>query len=80
MFLSSRDGVNWDRTFLEARVRPGPDNRNWTQRSYMPAWGIVQLDPAKFSMYITEHYEWPDHRLRRITVRRHGFALRTRTL
>ena len=74
VFLSSRDGVNWDRTFLEAWVRPGPDNRNWTQRSNMPAWGIVQLDPAEFSMYITEHYEWPDHRLRRITVRRHGFA------
>ena len=74
VFLSSRDGVNWDRTFLEAWVRPGPDNRNWTQRSNMPAWGIVQLDPTEFSMYITEHYEWPDHRLRRITVRRHGFA------
>ena len=74
MFMSSRDGVNWDRTFLEAWVRPGPDPRNWTQRSNMPAWGIVQLDPAEFSMYITEHYEWPDHRLRRITVRRHGFA------
>jgi hypothetical protein len=40
----------------------------------MPAWGIVQLDPAEFSMYITEHYEWPDHRLRRLTIRRHGFA------
>lgn len=74
VFLSSRDGENWDRTFLEAWVRPGPDNRNWTQRSNMPAWGIVQLDPAEFSMYITEHYEWPDHRLRRLTVRRHGFA------
>jgi hypothetical protein len=74
VFLSSRDGVNWKRTFLEAWVRPGPDNRNWTQRSNMPAWGIVQLDPAEFSMYITEHYEWPDHRLRRITMRRHGFA------
>ena len=74
VFMSSRDGVNWDRTFLEAWVRPGLDNRNWTQRSNMPAWGIVQLDPAEFSMYITEHYEWPDHRLRRITVRRHGFA------
>ena len=74
VFLSSRDGENWDRTFLEALVRPGPDNRNWTQRSNMPAWGIVQLDPTEFSMYITEHYEWPDHRLRRITVRRHGFA------
>jgi hypothetical protein len=74
VFLSSRDGENWDRTFLEAWVRPGRDDRNWTQRSNMPAWGIVQLDPAEFSMYITEHYEWPDHRLRRITVRRHGFA------
>ncbi|MEI6392966.1 MAG: hypothetical protein WCT12_17910 [Verrucomicrobiota bacterium] len=74
VFLSSRDGVDWDRSFLEAWVRPGLDSRNWTQRSNMPAWGIVQLDPAEFSMYITEHYEWPDHRLRRITVRRHGFA------
>lgn len=74
LFLSSRDGVNWDRTFLEAWVRPGLDKRNWTQRSNMPAWGIVQLDPTEFSIYITEHYEWPDHRLRRITVRRHGFA------
>ena len=74
VFMSSRDGVNWDRTFLEAWVRPGRDDRNWTQRSNMPAWGIVQLDLAEFSMYITEHYEWPDHRLRRLTVRRHGFA------
>jgi hypothetical protein len=72
--MSSRDGVNWHRPFLEAWVRPGHDDRNWTQRSNMPAWGIVQLDPAEFSLYITEHYDWPDHRLRRITVRRHGFA------
>ena len=40
----------------------------------MPAWGIIQLNPAEFSMYISEHYEWPDNRLRRLTVRRHGFA------
>jgi hypothetical protein len=40
----------------------------------MPAWGIVQLSPEEFSLYITEHYGWPDHRLRRVTVRRHGFA------
>jgi hypothetical protein len=74
VFMSSRDGVDWDRPFLEAWVRPGPDNRNWTQRSNMPAWGILQLSPNEFSMYITEHYEWPDHRLRRLTIRRHGFA------
>lgn len=74
VFMSSRDGVNWDRPFPEAWVRPGLDKRNWTQRSNMPAWGIVQLSPDEFSMYITEHYGWPDHRLRRVTVRRHGFA------
>jgi hypothetical protein len=74
VFMSSRDGVNWDRPFLEAWVRPGRDDRNWTQRSNMPATGIVLLDPDEFSLYISEHYEWPDNRLRRITVRKHGFA------
>ena len=74
VFMSSRDGVRWDRRFAEAWVRPGPDPRNWTQRSNMPAWGIVQLDPGEFTMYISEHYSWNDNRLRRMTVRRHGFA------
>jgi hypothetical protein len=74
VFMSSRDGVNWDRTFLEAWVRPGHDDRNWTQRSNMPAWGIVQTSPDEFTMYISEHYEWPDNRLRRLVIRRHGFA------
>jgi sugar/nucleoside kinase (ribokinase family) len=40
----------------------------------MPAWGIVQTTPDEFTMYISEHYDWPDNRLRRLTVRRHGFA------
>jgi hypothetical protein len=74
MFMSSRDGHHWDRSFLEAWVRPGLDERNWTHRNNMPAHGIVQTGPDEFSMYISEHYAWPDNRLRRITVRRHGFA------
>jgi hypothetical protein len=74
IFMSSRDGINWDRSFLEAWVRPGLDPHNWTQRSNMPAWGILETDPGEFSTYISEHYGWPDNRLRRLTVRRHGFA------
>jgi hypothetical protein len=74
MFMSSRDGQNWDRRFLEAWLRPGRDQHNWTHRSNMPAWGIVQTSPDEFSMYVSEHYGWPDNRLRRVTVRRHGFA------
>jgi hypothetical protein len=74
MFMSSRDAVTWNRAFLQAWARPGPDPHNWTQRSNMPAWGIVESDPTEFSLYISEHYGWPDNRLRRLTVRRHGFA------
>jgi hypothetical protein len=74
VFMSSRDGQNWDRTHLVAWLRPGMDQHNWTHRSNMPAWGIVQTGPGEFSMYVSEHYGWPDNRLRRITVRRHGFS------
>lgn len=73
-FMSSRDGLNWERAFLEAWVRPGQDEKNWTQRSNMPAAGIVQMSPNEYMMYISEHYEWPDNRLRRLTLRKHGFA------
>ena len=76
VFMSSRDGINWDRSFLQAWVRPGLDQQNWTERSNMPAWGILELpgDPTTFSMYISEHYRWPTNRLRRLTIRKHGFA------
>ncbi|MBI5693280.1 MAG: hypothetical protein HZC55_24645 [Verrucomicrobia bacterium] len=74
VFMSSRDGVNWDRTFLEAWVRPGPDVKNWTDRNNMPAWGIVESAPGEWSMYISEHYRWPDCRIRRLVLPRHRFA------
>jgi len=74
VFMSSRDGVHWDRRFMTAWVRPGMDPRNWTDRNNMPAWGILETSPAEFTMYISEHYRWDDARLRRLTLRRHGFA------
>lgn len=76
VFMSSRDGVHWDRPFLQAWVRPGPDERNWTDRNNMPAWGVIETpgEASTFSMYISEHYRWPTNRLRRMTVRKHGFA------
>ncbi len=74
VFLSSRDGVNWDRVFLEAWVRPGLDPRNWTHRNNMTACGIVQTSSSEFSMYISEHYAWPDNQLRRLSIRKNGFA------
>ena len=72
--LFRSDGIAWDRTFGEAWVRPGPDERNWTERSNMPAWGIVESAPGEWSMYISEHYRWPDNRLRRLVLPRHRLA------
>jgi hypothetical protein len=74
VFMSSRDGLNWDRPFREAWVRPGRDQKNWTERNSMPAWGIVQSTPDEWSMYISEHYRWPDNRLRRLVLPRHRLA------
>ena len=74
VFLNSRDGMNQDRTFQEGWVRPGPEERNWMNLNNMSSLGIVQTSSNEFSMYISEHFSWPDNRLRRPTVRRHGFG------
>lgn len=73
VFMSSRDGVHWDRPFLEAWVRPGPDLKNWTDRNNMTANGIITGE-TEWSLYISEHYRHADHRIRRLTVRKEGFA------
>lgn len=74
VLMSSRDGVHWERPFLEAWVRPGPDLQNWTDRNNMTANGIVVTGEGEWSLYISEHYRHPDHRIRRLTVRKQGFA------
>lgn len=74
VFMTSRDGVNWDRTFLEAWLRPGPDPLNWTDRNNMVASGIVETGPGEWSLYASEHYRYPDHRMRRLSLRKQGFA------
>jgi hypothetical protein len=74
VFMSSHDGVNWDRPFLEAWVRPGPDLKNWTDRNNMTANGIIESSDTEWSLYISEHYRHADHRIRRLSVRKQGFA------
>ena len=74
VFMSSRDGVHWDRTFMEAWLRAGPEQRNWTHRNQTPAVGIVETAADEWSLYAASHYGWDSNRLQRITVRPHGFA------
>lgn len=74
VFMSSRDGVHWDRRFRQAWMRPGRDPRNWTHRNQTTAVGIVDTGGDEWSMYVCEHYGWNDNRLRRVNVRPWGFA------
>lgn len=74
VMMSSRNGINWQRPFPEAWLRPGLDERNWTHRNTTPALGILPLRATEWSMYVSEHYGWPDNRLRRLSLRPWGFS------
>jgi hypothetical protein len=74
VMMTSRDGLHWDRSFMEAWCRAGLDPHNWSDRTGILSTGCVLLNPDEFSFYIQEHYRLDDSRLRRVTVRKHGFG------
>ncbi len=74
VFLSSRDGVNFDRTFMEALIRPGRSKQNWGDRSTMVAWGILQTASDEMSIYYSQGYRYPTHHLERGVFRLDGIA------
>ena len=74
VFMSSRDGVHWDRRFMEAFLRPGPDPHNWTDRNMYIGVGVVPTSPTELSLYYVEHYKHPSMRLRRAALRLDGFC------
>jgi len=41
-FLSSRDGINFDRSSMEAFVRPSLDDGNWHERALYMERGLLQ--------------------------------------
>ncbi len=75
VLIASRDGLRFERLFLEAFIRPGPDPANWGQAhgNNTPAWGLLQTSPGEISIYWAEHCgEVPQ--LRRGVVRLDGFV------
>ncbi len=74
IFMSSRDGVNFDRSFMEAFIRPGLDNRNWHERGIYFWHGIFQTSPTELTMYVGEHLKTPGVHIRRYTIRPDGFV------
>lgn len=81
VFMSSHDGLRWNRPFMEAFIRPGLDPLNWggAHGNCMAAWGIIQSSPTEISLFWADHYDnYPADalipRMIRGTVRLDGFA------
>jgi hypothetical protein len=74
VLLSSRDGVRFDRTFMEPFLAPGLDRDNWHDRAVMMGRGVLQTAPTELSLYYIEHYHLDTVRIRRATLRPDGFA------
>ena len=78
VLMTSHDGLHFDRTFMEALMRPGLDANNWTDRGLYPGPRVVPIgagDPPKeMSFYYTENYRHPSNRIRRAVLRVDGFA------
>ena len=81
VFMSSRDGLNWNRDFMEAYIRPGSNPQNWGNGhgNQMVAWGIIPNSSEEISIYWNENFNYDKTpgtppTLRRGTIRTDGFV------
>ena len=74
VFMSSRDGLKFDRSFMEAFIRPGPDFGNWHDRGIYCEVGVIETSACEMSLYGMEHCHLPTQRIRRYALRTDGFV------
>jgi len=75
IFMTSRGGSDYDRTFMEAFVRPGPADEDWVARDNTPALGLVPAQNGReMYFYRMSHYGQPTAHLTRYTLRLDGFV------
>ena len=74
VLMTSRGGSSYDRSFMEAFIRPGVGLENWVSRSNYPALNIVQTGPAEMSLYVNQNYAQPTAALHRYSMRLDGLA------
>ena len=74
VFMFSRDGVNFDRRFMEAFLRPGPNPLNWHERAIQVGPTLVPTAPGEMSLYYVEQGKTDQVRIRRAVLREDGFV------
>jgi hypothetical protein len=74
IFMTSRGGNVYDRTFMESFIRAGIGFQNWVSRSNYPALNVVQTSATEMSIYVKQDYAQPTAHLRRYSMRLDGFV------
>ncbi|TVR54458.1 MAG: hypothetical protein EA426_16955 [Spirochaetaceae bacterium] len=74
VFMTSRGGNAYDRTFMEGFVRPGLDRRNWVSRCNYAALGVVPTGPDEMSLYVNRHNQQKTAHISRFSLRTDGFS------
>jgi len=74
VFMSSRDGLHFRRTFPEAFLRPGPDVLNWHERAIEVGQGLVPTGKGEMSLYVMQNYRTDNVHIRRAVLRQDGIA------
>ena len=74
VFMTSRGGNIYDRTFTSAFIRPGIGAENWVSRTTYPALNEVRTGPNEMSIYVNQNYAQPTAHLRRYSLRLDGYS------
>ena len=74
VFMTSRDGVHWDRRFMQSFIRPGRDRRAWMHRTNLASLGVVPTSEEEISIYVLRHRDFPSVHFERMVLRTDGFA------
>ncbi len=74
IFMSTRGGKVYDRSFMEAFIRPGDTTLDWVARDNTPALGLAEGDGRRLYIYRMSHYAQPSAHLDRYSLRLDGFV------
>ncbi len=72
--MTSRGGHVYDRTFMEAFIRPAVGLNHWSARTNYPSLNVVPTGSSEMSLYLNQDYAQPTGHLRRYSMRLDGFA------
>jgi hypothetical protein len=74
IFMTTRGGNRYERTFMDGFLKPGVGLENWVSRTNYPALNVVPTGPAEISFYANQNYGQPTAHLRRYSLRTDGFV------